>query len=118
MQCIIAAARYRENPVSGESIVYVIINFLTLDQRGHNSRARSLCIAKNLPPTSMSLSSESPITRWLKRVNGFSFTLYATLMAFCCYTCVYAFRKTFSVATFDGLVYAGISYKVWLVTFR
>lgn len=66
----------------------------------------------------MSSSSESPITRWLKRVNGFSFALYATLMAFCCYTCVYAFRKTFSVATFDGLVFAGISYKVWLVTFQ
>jgi hypothetical protein len=31
---------------------------------------------------------------------------------------VYAFRKTFSVATFDGMAYAGISYKVWLVTFQ
>jgi len=39
-------------------------------------------------------------------------------MAFCLYTCVYAFRKTFSVATFDGLAYAGISYKVWLVMFQ
>ncbi|MBA4053537.1 MAG: hypothetical protein C0490_02385 [Marivirga sp.] len=39
-------------------------------------------------------------------------------MAFCLYTCVYAFRKTFSVATFDGISYLGISYKVWLVTFQ
>jgi MFS family permease len=31
---------------------------------------------------------------------------------------VYAFRKTFSVATFDGIQFAGISYKVWLVTFQ
>ncbi|HYI78858.1 MAG TPA: DUF5690 family protein, partial [Chryseolinea sp.] len=38
--------------------------------------------------------------------------------AFCLYTCIYAFRKTFSVATFDGLAYAGISYKVWLVMFQ
>jgi len=66
----------------------------------------------------MSRSNESPITRWLKHANGFSFALYATVMAFCCYTCVYAFRKTFSVATFEGLAYAGISYKVWLVTFQ
>jgi hypothetical protein len=63
-------------------------------------------------------SRESSITRWLKQTNSFSFTLYATLMAFGLYTCVYAFRKTFSVATFDGISYLGISYKVWLVTFQ
>jgi hypothetical protein len=39
-------------------------------------------------------------------------------MAFSLYTCVYAFRKTFSVATFEGIAYAGVSYKVWLVTFQ
>lgn len=39
-------------------------------------------------------------------------------MAFCLYTCVYAFRKTFAAATFDGTVYAGVSYKVWLITFQ
>jgi hypothetical protein len=31
---------------------------------------------------------------------------------------VYGLRKTFSVATFDGIVYLGISYKVWLVVFQ
>lgn len=66
----------------------------------------------------MALSSESPITRWLKQTNAFWFALYATTMAFCLYTCVYAFRKTFSVATFDGISYLGISFKVWLVTFQ
>jgi MFS family permease len=29
---------------------------------------------------------------------------------------VYAFRKTFAVASFEGLAYAGIDFKVWLVT--
>ncbi len=66
----------------------------------------------------MELSNESPITRWLKQTNAFWFALYATLMAFCLYTCVYAFRKTFSVATFEGVSYWNISYKVWLVTFQ
>ncbi|MEJ7644412.1 MAG: DUF5690 family protein [Chryseolinea sp.] len=66
----------------------------------------------------MALYNEAPITRWLKQTNGFLFSLYATLMAFSLYTCVYAFRKTFSVATFEGLAYLGISYKVWLVTFQ
>ena len=62
--------------------------------------------------------ASSRVTKWLKQTNGFWFALYATVMAFCLYTCVYAFRKTFSVATFDGLAYAGISYKVWLVMFQ
>lgn len=34
------------------------------------------------------------------------------------YTCVYGFRKTFAVATFDGVAYLGVSYKVWLVVFQ
>ncbi len=66
----------------------------------------------------MALSTESPITRWLKQTNGFWFALYATFTAFSLYTCVFAFRKTFSVATFDNISYWGVSYKVWLVTFQ
>jgi hypothetical protein len=66
----------------------------------------------------MVLSKESNITVWLKRTSSFWFAVYATVMAFSLYTCVYAFRKTFSVATFDGISYGGISYKVWLVTFQ
>ncbi|MEO7991451.1 MAG: DUF5690 family protein [Chryseolinea sp.] len=59
--------------------------------------------------------SESKITTWLKQANGFWFTLYATVAAFCLYTCVFSFRKTFAVATFDDLFFLGKSYKVWLV---
>ncbi len=67
----------------------------------------------------MALSSaEHPLTRWLRQLHPVGFTLYASLTAFCLYTCVYAFRKTFAAATFEGLAYAGISYKVWLVTFQ
>ena len=66
----------------------------------------------------MAQSGSSRITEWLKQTNGFSFAVYATVMAFCLYTCVYAFRKTFAAATFDGMVYAGVSYKVWLIIFQ
>ncbi len=59
--------------------------------------------------------SESKITTWLRQANGFWFTLYATVAAFCLYTCVFSFRKTFAVATFDDLFFLGKSYKVWLV---
>ena len=58
------------------------------------------------------------IRRWLENTNGIWFSIYAAGSAFCLYTCVYAFRKAFSAATFEGLIYFGISYKVWLVTFQ
>jgi hypothetical protein len=64
----------------------------------------------------MALSAE--ITNKLRTTNGFWFTLYASVTAFCLYTCIYAFRKTYSVATFEGLAYWSVSYKVWLVIFQ
>jgi hypothetical protein len=66
----------------------------------------------------MSSQHNSPITRWLSVQNKFMFSLYTALAAFLLYTCVYGFRKTFAVATFDGIEYLGISYKVWLVVFQ
>src|SRR4051812_38425220 len=61
---------------------------------------------------------EHAITRWLRSSHAVWFTVYASLAAFCLYTCVYAFRKTFAVATFDELFFAGVRYKVWLVIFQ
>lgn len=58
------------------------------------------------------------ITQWLSGTSKIWFTLYASLCAFCLYTCVYAFRKTFAAATFDNQYFLGIDYKVWLVTFQ
>jgi hypothetical protein len=62
-----------------------------------------------------SATNEHPITRWLRKTNGFWFSLYATGAAFCLYTCVFSFRKTFAAATFAGVRYGGFDYKVWLV---
>lgn len=61
------------------------------------------------------MSGSHFITQKLQHTNRFWFTLYATLVAFCLYTCIFAFRKTFTVGTFEGLAYLGISYKVWLI---
>lgn len=55
------------------------------------------------------------VTRWLRNTNGFLFSLYATLAAFCLYTCIFAFRKTYTVGTFEGFVYFGVTYKSWMV---
>lgn len=60
----------------------------------------------------------SRITEKLRHTNAFWFTLYASVAAFCLYTCIYAFRKTFTAATFEGIAYAGYSYKFWLVIFQ
>jgi len=42
-------------------------------------------------------------------------TLLAALSAFCVYTCMYAFRKPFTAASFDGHQLWGVDYKIWLV---
>lgn len=61
---------------------------------------------------------EHPITSWLKRTNAFSFALYASVVSFCLYTCIFALRKTFGVATYEGLAYWGVDYKILMVTFQ
>jgi MFS family permease len=61
---------------------------------------------------------EHPITIWLKRTSILNFTLYAAIASFCLYTCIFSLRKTFGVATYQGLSYWGIDYKVWMVTFQ
>jgi MFS family permease len=44
------------------------------------------------------------------------FVIFASLAAFLTYSCMYAFRKTFTVATFDNEFLFGIDYKIWLIT--
>lgn len=41
--------------------------------------------------------------------------LLAALSAFCVYTCMYAFRKPFTAAGYEGILFLNIDYKVWLV---
>jgi MFS family permease len=41
--------------------------------------------------------------------------LYAAVVVFLAYTMIFGFRKSFTVATFDGLTVAGYSYKTMLV---
>lgn len=62
-----------------------------------------------------SIAPIHPITRWLSRANGFWFTLYTAGAAFCLYTCIFSLRKTFGVATYEGLIFWGVNFKVWMV---
>jgi hypothetical protein len=52
---------------------------------------------------------QSPHTK--KILSG----LYLALIAFLTYACVYAFRKPFTIAAFNGIEYGGISYKTQLI---
>lgn len=47
--------------------------------------------------------------------NDKKIAISAAIITFLTYTMVYGFRKGFTVCSFEGMQYAGISYKVWLV---
>jgi hypothetical protein len=49
------------------------------------------------------------------RLKPFLFTPYVALVAFCVYSCMYAFRKPLTVGTFAG-EYWGVEYKILLIT--
>jgi hypothetical protein len=61
---------------------------------------------------------EHSITTWLRQTNGFWFSLYTALSAFCLYTCIFALRKTFGVATYENMSVGGVDFKVWMVIFQ
>ncbi|GAB3941084.1 DUF5690 family protein [Spirosoma harenae] len=48
--------------------------------------------------------------------NPTLFVIYGAVVAFCTYACMYAFRRGITAVTFEGMYFAGISYKIWLVT--
>jgi hypothetical protein len=47
------------------------------------------------------------ITRWLATTSSFAFSVFAVAVAFSCYFAMYAFRKPFSAASFEGEVVFG-----------
>jgi len=64
------------------------------------------------------VTEDHRITTWLKQTTGFWFTFYVAVSAFCLYTCIFALRKTFGVATYEGYQLWGVGYKVWMVIFQ
>lgn len=47
--------------------------------------------------------------------NELFFVIFAITASFFTYSCMYAFRRAFTVATFDGVFLLGVHYKIWLI---
>jgi len=56
-----------------------------------------------------------PIRRWLDRASPAAFSAYCIVAAFGTYFCMYAFRKPFTAATFEGTVLGGLALKTLFV---
>lgn len=52
----------------------------------------------------------------MKPKNNWQLALLGAVAAFCTYACMYAFRKGITAATFDGMAFWGINYKILLLT--
>jgi len=52
----------------------------------------------------------------LSAMPAWVISIYAAVCSFCVYFCMYAFRKPFTAAGFEGLHFLNIDYKVWLVS--
>lgn len=56
------------------------------------------------------------IRNYVSHQPSWFFALYASLVAFLTYSCMYAFRKPFTIGEFQGLIFLGTDYKIWLIT--
>ncbi len=59
---------------------------------------------------------DDQLKNWIKNSNSIFFSIYAMITSFSVYSCMYAFRKPFAVATFEGISFFGIDYKILLIT--
>ena len=61
------------------------------------------------------MRSDGKIQQWLKTQPDWVFISFTSLVAFATYSCMYAFRKPFTVATFDGEYLWGLQLKIWFI---
>jgi hypothetical protein len=66
------------------------------------------------PPSPSVNTLSAPVVKAYTR-NQMLVALYASTVTFLTYAAAYGFRKGFTVCTFEGISFFGISYKTWLV---
>ncbi|MDF2157255.1 DUF5690 family protein [Algoriphagus sp. CAU 1675] len=55
------------------------------------------------------------LSKKLQEANSFQMSVFAALMGFLVYSSMYAFRKPFAVAAFEGEEFLGLNLKIWLI---
>lgn len=55
------------------------------------------------------------LERWVRNQPSWVFSIYAILAAFSTYACMYAFRKTYTAAGFEGFEFWGLELKTLLI---
>ncbi len=55
-------------------------------------------------------------SNYLQKIPSWAFVLYGMVVAFCTYSCMYAFRKPIMAATFAEEAYWGVAYKILVIT--
>ena len=60
----------------------------------------------------MEQQKQGNISSWLSRAPSWQFSIYAMGFAFTTYFCMYAFRKPFGAATYEGLEFLGTGIKL------
>lgn len=68
-----------------------------------------------MPPSGVPAGTSFTLRSWLQRSPVWVFILYVSLSSFIVYACMYGFRKPFTAASYEGVFFMGISYKVVLV---
>lgn len=48
--------------------------------------------------------------------NSFNFTVFASVTAFFTYMCFYPFRRAYTAATYENLIFWGVQYKILIIT--
>ncbi len=67
-----------------------------------------------MPAGALQVAHNKNILRWLNS-SPVWFVAYVSMCAFMVYSCMYGFRKPFTVGVYNNIVFLGISYKVCLV---
>lgn len=66
--------------------------------------------------TLATMNNKTAITKWLNEKQGITVALYAGLVAFATYSCMYAFRKPVTAGTFETVnEFYGLGYKTAIV---
>lgn len=96
--------------------MFVVINYYLI--QGLHKRQICLVLLTNKFTISKprNMIASISIKQWLEKQPQWFFISYVIIASFSTYACMYAFRKPFTVATFENGNFLGIDEKIWFIT--